>query len=46
MPEFLTELPTIENGGLVLDEDGDGFTVNLKMMPDLVWSDGTPLTLQ
>jgi peptide/nickel transport system substrate-binding protein len=43
--EFLVELPSIENDGVVLDEDGEGFTVNLKMKPDLSWSDGAPFTL-
>ena len=45
VPELLVELPSLENGGVVLDEDGDGFTVNLKLMEGLQWSDGTPLTL-
>ncbi|MEA2027306.1 MAG: hypothetical protein U9O18_11490, partial [Chloroflexota bacterium] len=44
-PEFLTSLPSLEAGTLVEDEDGDGFTVTLEMMPDLVWSDGEPFTL-
>jgi peptide/nickel transport system substrate-binding protein len=45
IPEFLTEVPSVENGGLVADEDGDGFTLNLKMKEGLLWSDGTPFTL-
>jgi peptide/nickel transport system substrate-binding protein len=45
VPELLAEFPTTENGGLVLDEDGAGFTLNLVMQPGLAWSDGTPLTL-
>ena len=45
VPEFLTEVPSIDNGGLVLDEDGDGFTVNITMKDGLMWSDGTPFTL-
>jgi len=45
VPELLTELPSAENGGVVLDEDGDGFTLNLKMKDGLKWSDGTPHTL-
>lgn len=45
MSDFLTELPSLENGGVVLDEDGDGFTITLNMKPDLMWSDGTPFTL-
>lgn len=45
VPDLLEEVPSAENGGLVVDEDGDGFTLNLKMKPDLKWSDGMPLTL-
>jgi peptide/nickel transport system substrate-binding protein len=45
IPEFLTEVPTVENGLVVLDEDGDGFTVKLNMKEGLKWSDGTPFTL-
>ncbi|MFV2063104.1 MAG: peptide ABC transporter substrate-binding protein [Chloroflexota bacterium] len=45
VPELLAEFPTVENGGIVLDEDGDGFTLNLVMQDGLAWSDGTPLTL-
>ena len=45
VPGLLAEFPTTENGGLVLDEDGAGFTLNLIMQDGLAWSDGTPLTL-
>jgi len=45
VPDLLAEIPSLENGGLVLDEDGDGFTLNLKLKPDMKWSDGMPLTL-
>jgi|GEM_PF-2577977 len=45
-PEFLTELPSLDNGGVILDEDGDGFTVNISMMEGLQWSDGEPFTLR
>jgi peptide/nickel transport system substrate-binding protein len=45
VPGLLAEFPTTENGGLVLDEDGSGFTLNLVMQDGLAWSDGTPLTL-
>ena len=43
--DLLTEVPSIDNGGLVLDEDGDGFTVNITMKDGLMWSDGTRSTL-
>jgi peptide/nickel transport system substrate-binding protein len=45
VPELLAEFPTVENGGLVVDEDGDGFTLNLVLQDGLAWSDGTPFTL-
>jgi peptide/nickel transport system substrate-binding protein len=45
VPELLAEFPTVENGGMVLDEDGDGFTLHLRLQEGLAWSDGTPLTL-
>ena len=40
-----TEVPSVENGDLVLDPSGDGFTVNLKMKPGLKWSDGAAMTM-
>ncbi|MBX3031323.1 MAG: peptide ABC transporter substrate-binding protein [Chloroflexi bacterium] len=39
------EIPSIENGGVVVDEDGGGFTLTLSMKPGLTWSDGQPLTM-
>jgi peptide/nickel transport system substrate-binding protein len=45
IPEFLTELPTVENGGLVEDEDGEGYTMHITMKDGQMWSDGTPFTL-
>jgi len=42
-----TELPTLENGGAVLEEtpDGDdGIAVTYTLQPDATWGDGTPLT--
>ena len=45
VPELLAEFPSLENGGLVVDEDGDGFTINLTLQDGLAWSDGTPFTL-
>ena len=46
VPELLTEFPSVENGGIVPDEDGAGFTMNLKLQDGLKWSDGEPLTLE
>ena len=41
-----TDVPTVENGLLVPGKTADdGFTVKLGLKPGLLWSDGTPLTL-
>jgi peptide/nickel transport system substrate-binding protein len=39
-PHLVTEIPTVENGGL----SADGLTITLKLRDDIVWSDGTPIT--
>ena len=39
-PYLVTEIPSVENGGL--SEDGRTFT--LKLRDDVVWSDGEPIT--
>ena len=43
VPELVTELPTVENGGVVLNVDGT-MTVKYQIVDDARWSDGTPLT--
>lgn len=43
-PELAKELPTIENGGVVMDEDAGTMTVTWKMREDVQWADGTPVT--
>jgi peptide/nickel transport system substrate-binding protein len=43
-PELAAELPTIENGGVVVDEDAGTMDVTWKLRQDVQWSDGTPLT--
>jgi peptide/nickel transport system substrate-binding protein len=65
VPDLGASIPTIANGGVVLDEEvgaadcpldeeayagypaepTPGFTVEIDMKPDLLWSDGEPLTL-
>jgi peptide/nickel transport system substrate-binding protein len=45
VPDLGTEVPSVENGDLVLAASGDGFTVNLKLKPGLKWSDGAALTM-
>jgi len=42
--DLAAEIPSVDNGGLVDDAKG-GFTVTLKLKPGLMWSDGTPLTM-
>ncbi|MBK9601427.1 MAG: peptide ABC transporter substrate-binding protein [Anaerolineales bacterium] len=43
-PELAAELPTIENGDVVMDEDAGTMTVTWKMREDVQWADGTPVT--
>ncbi len=44
VPVLATEVPTIENGGIVLSEDGKTMTVKYKLRPDVKWHDGKPFT--
>ena len=39
----LTEAPTVDNGGLLVNDDGT-FTLTFNIAEDAVWSDGTPIT--
>jgi len=39
-PHLVTEIPSIENGGL----SEDGLTITLRLRDNIVWSDGTPIT--
>jgi peptide/nickel transport system substrate-binding protein len=41
-PRLITELPSVENGGV--SEDGLVITMNLR--DDIVWSDNTPITAE
>lgn len=43
-PELAVELPSLENGGVVLDEDAGTMSVTWKMREDVQWADGTPVT--
>lgn len=43
IPELVTELPTVSNGGAVVNEDGT-LTVNYQIRDEAVWSDGTPIS--
>ena len=43
-PELAAELPTIENGDVVLDEEAGTMSVTWRMRKDVKWADGTPVT--
>jgi peptide/nickel transport system substrate-binding protein len=43
-PELAAELPTVENGGVVLDETAGTMSVTWKMRQDVQWADGKPVT--
>jgi peptide/nickel transport system substrate-binding protein len=40
VPVLVAEMPDLDNGGI----SADGTVITMKLRPDLVWSDGTPLT--
>ncbi len=44
LPDLAAEIPTTENGGVVLGEGGDAMTITWKLRDGLKWSDGAPLT--
>lgn len=43
IPELVTELPTVDNGGVTVNEDGT-MTVRYTIKDEAVWSDGVPIT--
>ncbi|MDJ0664701.1 MAG: ABC transporter substrate-binding protein [Acidimicrobiia bacterium] len=43
LPDLVTELPTVGNGGVIVNEDGS-MTVSYKIRDEAVWSDGTPIS--
>jgi peptide/nickel transport system substrate-binding protein len=43
IPELVTELPTIGNGGVVINADGS-MTVRYEIKEEAVWEDGTPIS--
>ena len=43
IPDLLTELPTVANGGITVNEDGTE-TVRYTIRDDAVWADGTPVS--
>ena len=40
IPKMVSEIPTLENGGISEDQT----TITWKLLPDLKWSDGSPVT--
>ena len=42
VPVLLTEIPSMDDGSI----SEDGTVITMKLRPDLVWSDGTPLTAE
>ena len=42
-PELAAELPTAENGGVVIDEEAGTMSVTWKMREDVLWQDGKPV---
>jgi ABC-type transport system substrate-binding protein len=43
IPELVTELPTTQNGGVVLNDDGT-MTVKYQIVDEAQWEDGTPIS--
>jgi peptide/nickel transport system substrate-binding protein len=43
-PELAADLPSMENGGVTIDEDAGTMSVTWTMRDDIQWSDGTPVT--
>ncbi|MFV2001060.1 MAG: ABC transporter substrate-binding protein, partial [Acidimicrobiia bacterium] len=43
IPEVVTELPTVANGGVTVNDDGT-MTVRYQIVDEAVWSDGIPIT--
>jgi peptide/nickel transport system substrate-binding protein len=44
VPVLATEVPTLDNGGIVLSEDGKTMKITYKLRPGVTWHDGTPFT--
>lgn len=42
-PELAAELPTVENGGVKVDEDAGTMDVTWKLRDDITWQDGEPV---
>lgn len=44
VPLLATEVPTLDNGGIVLSADGKTMDVTYHIRPDAKWADGEPVT--
>ncbi len=44
VPVLATEVPTLENGGIELSDDGETMTVTYSLREGVTWSDGEPFT--
>ena len=44
VPVLATEVPTLQNGGIVLTDGGKKMTVTYKLRPNVKWHDGQPFT--
>jgi ABC-type transport system substrate-binding protein len=43
VPDLVTELPSVENGGITVNADGTE-TINYQIRDEAVWADGSPIT--
>ncbi len=43
IPEVVNELPTVDNGGVTVNDDGT-MTVRYRIRDEAMWEDGTPIT--
>ncbi len=43
VPEVVTEIPTTDNGGVVVNEDGT-MTIKYTILDEAVWEDGVPIS--
>ena len=43
IPELVTELPTVANGGIVVNADGTE-TIRYQILEEAQWADGTPIS--